>query len=102
MAVLFVLLGISIPIVAILSSHQYKMQKLRMEKGQESLDSKRIQYLEQHVQALDEENKELRNRLNNVETIVSDPDFLLGLPKKDEDKEMQQLLQVLAERKRKN
>ena len=94
MVVLIVMAGICIPIVAIVTSHQYRMRKLQMEEG--DVAGGRIHQLEQYVKVLAEENEELKNRLGNVETIISDPDFLLGMPQKEDTKEAQKRLETLA------
>ena len=102
MGILIAIIGVCIPIVAIVTSHQYKMQKLQMENGQGENGGQRIYQLEEYVRKLADENEDLKQRLNNVETIVSDPDFLLGLPAKDDSKDVQKKLESLAEQVRKN
>ena len=101
MGILVAIIGVCIPIVAIISSHQYKIQKLKIEQQGKNVQSEKVQRLERQLQNLASENRDLKQRLNNVETIVSDPDFLLGLPEKDETKSVQQVLDALAEQKKK-
>ena len=69
--ILAIVMIFSIPLVAILSDHFLKMKKLKVHGG-DTLSVKD----KKKIQQLLNENADLRHRVENLETIISDPDAL--------------------------
>ena len=101
MGILIAIISICIPIVAIVSTHQYKLQKLKLEQEAKGsgVPAGYIKELERKMETLAAENKELKERMGNVETIIADSEFLLAPPsQKDEAKLTQEKIAQLANR----
>ena len=69
------ILVLAIPIIAILSDAYIKVQKMRSSKFWGEEGEKKIEGLEKTVQELKSENKGLKERIQNLETIVTHPDW---------------------------
>ncbi|MDW7692078.1 hypothetical protein R9C00_14950 [Flammeovirgaceae bacterium SG7u.111] len=69
MGILVPLFALSIPIVAIIGSYYYKVQKMKLER--QALGGGDLRLLEE----LKQENASLRKRVENLEMVTSDPDI---------------------------
>jgi cell division protein FtsB len=68
-------LAILIPIVAILSDTYIKAKKLELEKLYGKGKYKELEVLQKEVERLSQENTQLKERMQNIETIVTFPDW---------------------------
>jgi len=85
MPILIPILIFSIPIVAILSNAYLKAKKLELSKGISGLSLSEIEefitlkddveILRNHNLLLEEQNKQLASRLENIEVIVANPEY---------------------------
>lgn len=100
MPILIAIIGVCIPIVAIVTSHHYKLQKLKVEQGRqnEGAPAQYVIELEKKIDRLASENKELKERMGNVETIIADADFLLPASRQDESKATTKKIAEMANR----
>ncbi len=83
--IIAILMVFGIPITAIISHTWLKAKKMDAERGLGQADL-------QLLQALKNENEELRNRIENIETILSDVDLDLLRIKGDTDKTQDKFL----------
>lgn len=83
--ILAILMVFGIPLTAILSHTWLKAKKMEAERGLGHADM-------QLLQALKNENEELRNRIENLETILSDVDLDLLRIKGGTDKTQDKFL----------
>ena len=74
MGIIVPILGILVAIIAILSDKYYKLEKLKL--NSKSVDKKDIQLLEN----IKSENQELKERVSNLEVILTNIDESLLLP----------------------
>jgi len=68
--VLIMLIIMSVPLSAIIGSYYHKIEKLKIDRGQGSMPSEERQLLKQVLA----QNLELKGRVQNLETIVTDLD----------------------------
>jgi uncharacterized protein YlxW (UPF0749 family) len=92
MSATITLFALLIPLLAIGGSFYVKLEKMRLENGGVSnSDKKRLDKLE-------EENHELRERVSNLETIITsfDKDILALQPQQLSEAQIQQQVEALA------
>ncbi len=71
MAIIIPILGILTGMIAIICGTYLKFQKMKME----NLGAKEKQFLLEKINKLEEENQQLKERIENVETIVGGIDL---------------------------
>ncbi len=92
------MLGITIPIVAILTDAFLKYQKYKLQQSELKAEDKAL------VERLLKENGELRKRMENLEMIASDPDMIKidGIGNKEMQKQIEALSAEIKKLKNKN
>jgi len=70
-AIVAIVMGVSIPISAIISSAVVKIKKMKLQE-QNSISQKDKKLLQQALK----ENEELKQRIENLELVTSDPDMI--------------------------
>lgn len=98
MGLLIPIIGMCIPLVAIIMSFYYKIQQLKA-KGIPA-DDMRVMQLEQQIARLSQEKSDLEKRLENIEMIVTNSDFM-ALPPVDHQSQARAKAKELAEQLRK-
>ena len=68
-------MGLSIPIIAILSDAWVKSRKMTLDNDHLRHQAEVIEGLKANLQQLEQENQQLKDRLLNVETIVTGPEW---------------------------
>ncbi|WP_157637858.1 hypothetical protein [Flexithrix dorotheae] len=98
MVIQIIMLGITIPIVAILTDAFLKYQKYKLQQSELKAEDKAL------VERLLKENGELRKRMENLEMIASDPDMIKidGIGNKEMQKQIEALSAEIKKLKNKN
>jgi uncharacterized protein YlxW (UPF0749 family) len=73
-SVLILSIIFSVPIVAILSGTYIKSRKMALDKG--GVDKAELETLLRALTKLNDENRQLKQRIENLETIVATPEYL--------------------------
>ncbi|MFT5618220.1 MAG: hypothetical protein ACI85I_001451 [Arenicella sp.] len=100
MGVIVAIIGVCIPIVAILGNYVSEYQKAKLEAGN-GIPSQKVLELEKKIDAVLAENHDLKKRLVNVEMIVTDESFQVALPPKNEEDELRVKIEELMKLKNK-
>ncbi len=97
-AMLTIILVFSIPIVAILSQTYLKAKNGDSEKNK--IGKKELAALLEAMQEVNEENKVLRKRIENLETIVASEDWIekIKLPENTSQKDIEKLAKLLKKK----
>jgi hypothetical protein len=97
-AMLTIILVFSIPIVAILSQTYLKAKNGDAEKNK--IGKKELATLLEAMQEVNEENKVLRKRIENLETIVASEDWIekIKLPENTSQKDIEKLAKLLKKK----
>ncbi len=95
---LTIILVFSIPIVAILSQTYLKAKSGDAEKNK--IGKKELATLLEAMQEVNEENKVLRKRIENLETIVASEDWIekIKLPENTSQKDIEKLAKLLKKK----
>ena len=70
-----VIMVFSIPLVAIIGGYYVKLQKMKLENG----DNSRVSDLQEHMGYLVADNEEIKDRLKNLEYIATDDSNRISL-----------------------
>ncbi|MBX2842261.1 MAG: hypothetical protein KTR26_10840 [Flammeovirgaceae bacterium] len=98
MVLQIIMLGLTIPVIAILSDAFLKFQKFKLQQSELKDSDKAL------VEKLLKENEELRKRMQNLEMIASDPDMINinAVGNQQMQKQIEQLSEEIKKLKRKN
>lgn len=83
------IIAVSIPIVALIGGFTVAILKARYKAKATAIGSEEVHQLTSRLNQLEEENAELKKRVNNVETIVTDENFHIQLPPAEQNLDQQ-------------
>ena len=98
MGIIVAIIGVCIPIVAIVGKYVSEYQKAKLEAGN-GIPSQKVLELEKKINEVLAENHDLKKRLVNVEMIVTDESFQVALPPKNEEDELRIKMEELVKLK---
>lgn len=97
-SLLVIILVFSVPIIAILSQTYLKAKGT--DEGKDKIGKKDLAKLLEAMESMNEENKILRKRVENLETIVANENWIekLTLPENTSQKDIEKLAKLLKKK----